>query len=94
MRFLRKADAAAKVGFHPRHLMRLARDPKCDFPAPVKISSNAVGFVESELEDWMKRRLAERDLNADDNAAGYDETTDHGEPSSRAMEDGSRSDRD
>ena len=31
------------------------------FPAQVKISPNAVGWIESEIEAWLQVRIAERD---------------------------------
>ncbi|HUS97965.1 MAG TPA: AlpA family phage regulatory protein [Hyphomicrobiaceae bacterium] len=59
MRFIRKIDAAKQVGWHPSHLMRMSRAGK--FPKPVKIGANSVGFVEDEVEEWMRSRVAERD---------------------------------
>lgn len=34
------------------------------FPKPVKLSSRAVGYLESELVAWLNDRLAERDKTA------------------------------
>jgi len=39
--------------------MRMSRAGK--FPKPVKIGANSVGFVEDEVEEWMRSRVAERD---------------------------------
>lgn len=31
------------------------------FPKPVRISANAVGFIESEIDDWIEARMKARD---------------------------------
>ena len=31
------------------------------FPRPVKIGPRAVGWVETEVNDWLRQRIAERD---------------------------------
>ena len=38
--------------------------PYGTFPAPVRLSANSVGWLESELERWAARRVAERDDRA------------------------------
>lgn len=62
MRVLRKNEAAARVGYHPVHVMRLAKADK--FPKPIKLGPNSVGFLESEVDDWIAARVAERDDEA------------------------------
>jgi prophage regulatory protein len=32
-----------------------------DFPRPVPLGKRAVGWVESEIEDWLRKRVARRD---------------------------------
>ena len=32
------------------------------FPQPVKIGPNSVGFVESEVEEWMQARIEQRNI--------------------------------
>ena len=59
MKFIRKLEVARRVGWHPVHLMRKANG--IDFPRPVKIGPNSIGFVEEEVESWMKARIAARD---------------------------------
>ena len=58
-RLIRKKEAAARVGYHPVHLMRLARSG--NFCSPVRIGANAVAFVEDEVSEWIEARIAERD---------------------------------
>ena len=60
-KFLRKAEVADLVGYHPVHIMRLAKAGK--FPAPVRLGDNAVAFVESEVIAWQEARIAERDAS-------------------------------
>jgi prophage regulatory protein len=31
------------------------------FPRPIKIGANRVAFVESEIDDWLRARAAERE---------------------------------
>lgn len=31
-----------------------------DFPQPVKIGSRSVAWVDSEISDWIERKIAER----------------------------------
>jgi prophage regulatory protein len=31
------------------------------FPKPIKIGANRVGFIEAEVDDWLRARAAERD---------------------------------
>ena len=59
MKFLRKRQVADLVGYHPVHIMRLAKAGK--FPKPVKLGPGAVGFVEDEVTEWQNARIAERD---------------------------------
>ena len=58
MRFIRKLDTAARVGWHPSHLMRKARAG--EFPQPIQLGPNSVAFVLEEVEAWMKARADAR----------------------------------
>ena len=35
------------------------------FPKPVKIGARAIGFLESEVQDWIERRITESRKLAD-----------------------------
>jgi predicted DNA-binding transcriptional regulator AlpA len=62
---LSKRQAADRVGFHPEHVMRLARAGL--FPRPIKLgfaANCAVRFVADEVDGWLADRIAERDLSA------------------------------
>ena len=68
MRFIRKLEAAKRVGWHPSHLMRKARAG--EFPAPVQLGPNSVAFVADEVDEWMQARADARPTSgASTNAA-------------------------
>ncbi len=56
---IRKKEAARRVGYHPVHIMSLAKAGK--FPAPVYLSDAAVCFIESEVQEWIDAKIAKRD---------------------------------
>ena len=61
MNLLTKKEVARRIGFHPEHVMRMAREGA--FPKPIKLTASpnsAVRFVEHEVEDWLTLRLAAR----------------------------------
>jgi len=58
LKFIRKLEVAKLVGWHPSHLMRMAKSGK--FPKPVALGPNSTAFVESEVQDWMEARIADR----------------------------------
>ena len=49
--------AAAILGITPKHLHELAK--RQDFPATVRIGTNAVGWRVSDLESWIDAQIAE-----------------------------------
>ena len=51
--------AAAILGITPKHLHELAKRP--DFPAKVRIGSNAVGWRISDLETWIDAQIVKGD---------------------------------
>lgn len=58
---LTKQATAERLGVHPEHVMRLARDGK--FPKPIKLGTgqgSAVRFVEAEVDAWLEARMAAR----------------------------------
>jgi predicted DNA-binding transcriptional regulator AlpA len=61
MRLLSKRETAKIIGFHPEHLMRLARAG--EFPQPIKLGAAAncaVRFVAEEVDAWIVARSAAR----------------------------------
>ncbi len=62
MKFLRKNEAADRVGYSPSHLMRLVREGKFPQPVPLGQNATAVAFVEDEVLEWMQERVDKRGL--------------------------------
>ena len=56
------AQVEERTGLSRWTIRRAVRDGT--FPAPVRLSANSVGWLESELERWAARRVAERDDRA------------------------------
>jgi len=52
------------IKFSRVHLHRLAVAGK--FPRPIKVGSNTNGWVESEIDAYIKKRIAERDAAGGD----------------------------
>ena len=61
-RILRRETVSELVGVGRSTLYEMMRQGR--FPRPVHINSRAVGWVASEIEDWIEARRAERDRAA------------------------------
>jgi prophage regulatory protein len=59
MRILRLPEVQAKTGL--KHSAIYERINDGTFPKPVPLGTKARGFIESEVDDWIRKRLAERD---------------------------------
>jgi len=57
-RFLAKPEVLRIAGFSAATLWREVQAGR--FPAPVPISANRVGFLESEVRDWLLAATAAR----------------------------------
>ena len=55
MRLLSKRQLKEMVLYSPQHIARLEKAGK--FPKRVQIGPNRVGWVASEVEDWLQERL-------------------------------------
>ena len=58
MKFLSKKQVREKVLYCPAHIARLEAAGK--FPQRVQLGPGRVGWVEEEIEEWMRVRIAER----------------------------------
>jgi prophage regulatory protein len=58
-RFLRRRDLSAFTGLKPTRISELINEGR--FPEPVPISDRAVGWLESEIAEWQRQRIAERE---------------------------------
>lgn len=59
MRLLSKRQVKEMVLYSPQHIARL--EAAGSFPKRVRLGQGRVGWVEQEVLDWLKQRLAERD---------------------------------
>ena len=67
MNILRYPDAARKCGVSRMTLYRWATQPEYadkNFPKPIPLGDNSVGFVEEEIESWLSAQAAKRDSAA------------------------------
>jgi prophage regulatory protein len=62
MRIIRLPEVQAKTGL--KHTAIYDRIAKNKFPRPVPLGTQARGFVESEIDEWIRQRMAERDGQA------------------------------
>jgi len=59
MRIISKRQLRELVLYSPQHIARLEKAKK--FPKRVTLGPNRVGWVESEVLDWLQERLDSRD---------------------------------
>ncbi len=65
MNILRYADTARKCGVSKMTVYRWATQSEYadkNFPKPVELGENSVGFVEAEVDAWLEARAAEREV--------------------------------
>ncbi|GAA6209834.1 hypothetical protein NBRC116601_31270 [Cognatishimia sp. WU-CL00825] len=58
MKILLKRQLKELVFCSPQHIAHLEK--ACLFPMRVQLGPNRVGWVEAEVLDWLKKRLADR----------------------------------
>jgi prophage regulatory protein len=59
MRVIRLAELKNKVGWSEQNIQRKIRAGL--FPEPIHLGNNTVGWIEAEIDDWIKARIKERD---------------------------------
>jgi prophage regulatory protein len=59
MRIIRRHELTDKVGYCPAHIYRLERAGL--FPPRVHLGPRAVGWIEEEVESWLRERASARD---------------------------------
>lgn len=59
MRILKRAEVEARVALSSSAIYEAIQQGR--FPRPVKIARKAVGWIESEIDSWIKKRIVERD---------------------------------
>jgi len=50
------AEITRRTGYSRVQIYRKSRDPKDDFPAPVQLGANKIGWYEEEIHEWEKSR--------------------------------------
>ena len=63
MRILSKKQLRELVLYSPQHIDRLEKAG--GFPKRIQLGPNRVGWIESEIYDWLKQRIANRDKPTD-----------------------------
>lgn len=59
MKMLDKRQVSERVLYSPQHVARL--EAAGEFPKRVQLGGNRVGWVESEINEWLQRRIDARD---------------------------------
>jgi len=60
MKVLNKRELREKTTISIQHITRLEKAGR--FPKRVQLTQNRVAWVESEVDDWLNARIAERTL--------------------------------
>jgi prophage regulatory protein len=63
MRIIRRHELTDKVGYCPAHIYRLERQGL--FPRRIRLGRRAVGWVEEEVESWLRERVDARDRRSE-----------------------------
>jgi prophage regulatory protein len=53
-RLLRARDVATKVSLSRQHIYKLVAQGK--FPKPIKLSANAVRWLEKDIDKWIREK--------------------------------------
>lgn len=56
---IRINEVQRRTGYSKAWIYRLLKEKR--FPASVKIGSRAIAFIESEIDEWINQRIADRD---------------------------------
>ena len=62
MRILRRPDVETQTGLSRSTIYDLMKDHK--FPRQVPLGEKSVGWLESEIQNWIAERVAEREAVA------------------------------
>ncbi len=62
-RFLRLPEVMARTGLSRSTIY--VRLDQGRFPSPVSLGGRAVGWIEAEIDEWMRNRIAESRNNAE-----------------------------
>ena len=68
MNIIRPKATAVKCGVAPITIHRWATDPKyahLNFPTPIPLGENSIGYVEEEVDAFLEAQTAKRDGGGD-----------------------------
>ena len=68
MNIIRPKATAVKCGVAPITIHRWATDPKyshLNFPKPIPLGENSVGYIEEEVDAFLEAQTAKRDGGGD-----------------------------
>lgn len=54
---IRLPEASRRTGYGKAWIYKLIAQNR--FPQPIKIGSRAIAFVESEIDEWVNKRISE-----------------------------------
>lgn len=63
LRIIRRSEVLERIGLSAMQLWRKEKVGR--FPQCVRLGPNSVGYLEHEVDAWIRRRAAERDLPDD-----------------------------
>jgi prophage regulatory protein len=63
LRILRRRDVEKRVGLSRSSIYSRVQDGK--FPRPVNLGARAVGWLESEIDNWLAEKVAARNYFED-----------------------------
>ncbi len=55
-KIIRSKQVQERSGYSRVQIWRKSRDPDDDFPAPVQLGPNAIGWYENEIDTWLESR--------------------------------------
>jgi prophage regulatory protein len=58
MRILRFPELKRRIGYSRMHIDRLERAGM--FPKRIRLGSNSVGWIEAEIDQWLKEKVLAR----------------------------------
>ena len=53
---LRTGEVCEMLGLSRTTVWRLSRSPDSSFPAPIKLTDKATGYLRTEVERWLRTR--------------------------------------
>lgn len=64
LRILRRSDVIEKTGLSRGTIENMREDGT--FPMPVKLGPRSIGWIESEVDEWIQQKIEERDQAHED----------------------------